>query len=132
MKRNIGVELCLSCNIHAKMIAGTYSDHHFGWWKDHHVPVAIGIWICFCSYSYIITDKLQTDDVGIFCCPLSEEYFLAAKHFNLTRSDIQKLRVNTVDMIFAGEGGKERLRRIYSSWNEMLKEVLLRYILGAY
>ncbi|KAI4636787.1 hypothetical protein J4E93_010912 [Alternaria ventricosa] len=29
-QHGIGVELCLSCNVHAKMITGTYSDHHFG------------------------------------------------------------------------------------------------------
>ncbi|ESZ96323.1 hypothetical protein SBOR_3291 [Sclerotinia borealis F-4128] len=29
----LGLELCLSCNVHAKMITGTYGDHHFGeWW----------------------------------------------------------------------------------------------------
>jgi adenosine deaminase len=41
--RNIGVELCLSCNIHAKMITGTYSDHHFGWWKDSPSGVALSV-----------------------------------------------------------------------------------------
>ena len=38
---NVGVELCLSCNVHAKMITGTYSDHHFGWWKSNHAAVAL-------------------------------------------------------------------------------------------
>jgi adenosine deaminase len=40
-KENIGVELCLSCNVHAKMITGTYSDHHFGMWRHSNVPVII-------------------------------------------------------------------------------------------
>jgi adenosine deaminase len=40
-KDNIGVELCLSCNVHAKMITGTYSDHHFGMWRCSSVPVAL-------------------------------------------------------------------------------------------
>lgn len=32
-RRELGLELCLSCNVHAKMITGTYGDHHFGeWW----------------------------------------------------------------------------------------------------
>ncbi|CAG5180811.1 uncharacterized protein ALTATR162_LOCUS9437 [Alternaria atra] len=61
-----GVELCLSCNVHAKMITGTYSDHHFGMWRNSSVPVA-----------------LSTDDVGVFCSPLSQEYYLAAQHFHL-------------------------------------------------
>ena len=33
VKRKLGLELCLSCNVHAKMITGTYGDHHFGWWR---------------------------------------------------------------------------------------------------
>jgi adenosine deaminase len=40
-KENIGVELCLSCNVHAKLITGTYSDHHFGFWRQTGVPVAL-------------------------------------------------------------------------------------------
>ncbi len=40
-QENIGVELCLSCNVHAKMITGTYSDHHFGIWKQTSVPVTL-------------------------------------------------------------------------------------------
>jgi adenosine deaminase len=42
-KENIGVELCLSCNVHAKMITGTYSDHHFGMWRHSSVPVALSV-----------------------------------------------------------------------------------------
>lgn len=40
-EQNIGVELCLSCNVHAKLITGTYSDHHFGMWKEMDVPLAL-------------------------------------------------------------------------------------------
>lgn len=40
-KENIGVELCMSCNVHAKLITGTYSDHHFGFWRQTRVPVAL-------------------------------------------------------------------------------------------
>jgi adenosine deaminase len=42
-KENIGVELCLSCNVHAKMITGTFSDHHFGMWRHSTVPVALSV-----------------------------------------------------------------------------------------
>ena len=44
-QENIGVELCLSCNVHAKMITGTYSDHHFGIWRHTRVPVALSVCI---------------------------------------------------------------------------------------
>jgi adenosine deaminase len=43
-RENIGLELCLSCNVHAKMITGSYSDHHFGIWRHSNVPVAICVW----------------------------------------------------------------------------------------
>jgi adenosine deaminase len=42
-KEDIGVELCLSCNVHAKMITGTYPDHHFGMWRHSTVPVALSV-----------------------------------------------------------------------------------------
>jgi adenosine deaminase len=33
-RSGIGLELCLSCNVHAKMIIGSFEAHHFGeWWK---------------------------------------------------------------------------------------------------
>lgn len=42
-KANIAVELCLSCNVQAKMIVGSYPDHHFGAWKNSSVPVALSV-----------------------------------------------------------------------------------------
>lgn len=54
-ERNIGVELCLSCNVHAKMITGTYSDHHFGMWRHSNVPVALSVCICTVEHWYILT-----------------------------------------------------------------------------
>jgi adenosine deaminase len=43
IKRKLGLELCLSCNVHAKMITGTYSDHHFGWWRETGCPIALSV-----------------------------------------------------------------------------------------
>lgn len=43
VKRKLGLELCLSCNVHAKMITGTYGDHHFGWWRDTGCPIALSV-----------------------------------------------------------------------------------------
>lgn len=40
-RQNIGVELCLSCNIHASLITGSYADHHFGMWRHSSVPVIL-------------------------------------------------------------------------------------------
>ncbi|KAF2851345.1 Metallo-dependent hydrolase [Plenodomus tracheiphilus IPT5] len=96
---NIGVELCLSCNVHAKMITGTYSDHHFGMWRHTKVPVA-----------------LSTDDVGVFCSALSNEYYLAAQHFGLGRKEIKALSERAVDSIFSGPDEQARLRNIFADW----------------
>ncbi|KAF2762600.1 Metallo-dependent hydrolase, partial [Pseudovirgaria hyperparasitica] len=99
VSRQIGVELCLSCNVHAKMIVGSYPDHHFGWWRQHPNLVALG-----------------TDDVGIFCSPLSEEYALAARHFDLTVSDVKRLCEGAISQAFASDDEKQRLMLQLDSW----------------
>lgn len=114
-KENIGVELCLSCNVHAKMITGTYSDHHFGMWRHSSVPVALSVRrTSHCRKPH--TDHVQTDDVGVFCSPLSQEYYLAAQHFGLDRNDIRALCERAVDSIFTGADEHARLKRIYAEW----------------
>lgn len=60
---------------------------------------------------------LKTDDVGVFCSPLSEEYFLAITHFNLGQEDVKKLCEGVVNAIFADEEEKGRIRGIYASWD---------------
>lgn len=40
-EENIGVELCLSCNVHAKLTTGTYADHHFGYWSKTGVHLSL-------------------------------------------------------------------------------------------
>ncbi|KAL5115520.1 hypothetical protein ACEQ8H_006583 [Pleosporales sp. CAS-2024a] len=98
-QESIGVELCLSCNVHSKLITGTYSDHHFGFWRHSSVPVA-----------------LSTDDVGIFDSPLSLEYYLAAQHFALTRGDVKVLCKGAIDSIFGGPDEKARLQKVLAEW----------------
>lgn len=43
LRLKIGVELCISCNVHAKMITGSFQDHHFGWWRNSGVGVALSV-----------------------------------------------------------------------------------------
>ncbi|KAL4934121.1 putative adenosine deaminase [Aspergillus undulatus] len=94
-RRRLGLELCISCNVHAKMFDGGFLDHHFGYWRHEDCPIA-----------------LCTDDVGFFCSPVSTEYLLAAEHFQLDRSEIIKILRRAVDSIFSGDREKERLRRL--------------------
>ncbi|KAK3389168.1 adenosine deaminase [Podospora didyma] len=101
-QKDIGLELCMSCNVHAKMIPGSFGDHHFGYyWKDTQ-----------CSIS------LCTDDVGIFQSSVSNEYLLAAKHFGLGRDDLAKLSRRAVDSIFGGEAEKDRMRKLLSAFEK--------------
>jgi len=40
----LGLELCLSCNVHACMITGGFEAHHFGeWWKVKECVVALSV-----------------------------------------------------------------------------------------
>jgi adenosine deaminase len=41
IERKIGLELCLSCNVHAKLITGTFGDHHFGFWRGRGCPMVL-------------------------------------------------------------------------------------------
>ncbi|KAJ4391222.1 hypothetical protein N0V93_004839 [Gnomoniopsis smithogilvyi] len=95
----LGLELCLSCNVHADMIQGGFEGHHFGeWWKVDECTVV-----------------LCTDDVGVFGSPLSNEYRLVAKHFGLSESEIRMLARRGIDVIFGGEEEKSRLRKLMAS-----------------
>lgn len=58
------------------------------------------------------TDKTQTDDVGVFGSPLSNEYRLVAEHFGLSEPQIRALARKGIEVIFAGPEEKQRLREI--------------------
>jgi adenosine deaminase len=109
----MGLELCLSCNVHAGMISGGFEAHHFGeWWRVDSCVVVLGVSI----FQHVILCKQltvpETDDVGVFGSPLSNEYALVAEHFRLTRSDICALVRKGVDVIFGDKEEKQRLRGI--------------------
>ncbi|PKY08887.1 Metallo-dependent hydrolase [Aspergillus campestris IBT 28561] len=105
-KRGLGLELCLSCNVHASMFDGGFADHHFGeWWGGSDCVVV-----------------LCTDDVGFFCSPVSNEYLLAAEHFKLSRADILRLCRRSYDVIFEDETEKERLRQLLDEFESNYAE----------
>lgn len=60
----------------------------------------------------MILTRIQTDDVGFFCSPVSNEYLLAAQHFGLDREDLVRIAKRSVESIFGGEKEKERLRNL--------------------
>ncbi|EME39147.1 hypothetical protein DOTSEDRAFT_138852 [Dothistroma septosporum NZE10] len=91
-KRNLGLELCLSCNVLADLTHGGFANHHFGKWYMRDCPVA-----------------LCTDDVGVFGSSVSNEYLLAAQHFQLSRADLIWLASGAVPSIFGGEDEEDRM-----------------------
>ena len=54
VRKGIGVELCVSCNVQAQMTQGGVGDHHFGFWKDSSCPVAL----CVCDSLLPMQSKL--------------------------------------------------------------------------
>lgn len=142
IKRELALELCISCNVHGKMLVmteggeeggeakvGSYEDHHFQrWWKEGVCPVVL----CVCAPSTLLLSQIQqilflhfiltptpllkTDDVGIFCSPLSNEYALVAQHFHLTPMQLCDLASSGINAIFAGEEEKTRLKTMMALW----------------
>lgn len=116
-RRKLGLELCLSCNVQAGLLIhstgrqresggvaegrGGFIDHHLGSWRGKGCPIVLG-----------------TDDVGIFESKLSQEYGLAMKHFGLCEKECVELCRRAVEVTFAREQDKERLRALISRFEE--------------
>ena len=52
------------------------------------------------------TNHYQTDDVGVFGSELSNEYLIAAQHFNLTREELIALSRASIGTSFASGDDK--------------------------
>lgn len=69
LERGIGVELCLSCNVLAKMMEhGTegFGDHHFGWWWGEGEGEGIAVSVGF--FSSFFFSSLSLGRVGSIAC----------------------------------------------------------------
>ncbi|GAA6224044.1 adenosine deaminase-like protein [Lates japonicus] len=102
LKNNIPLELCLTSNIKGQTVP-CYTEHHFKYWYQLGHPSVI----C-------------TDDKGVFCTDLSQEYQLAASTFGLSREAIWKLSHQAIDCIFAPETVKQQLRQ---KWIDLQPQV---------
>ncbi|CAK6961590.1 adenosine deaminase-like protein isoform X1 [Scomber scombrus] len=98
IKNNIPLELCLTSNVKGQTVLN-YSKHHFKYWYQLGHPSVI----C-------------TDDKGVFCTDLSQEYQLAASTFGLSREAVWTLSQQAIDCIFAPEAVKQQLRQ---KWTEL-------------
>ena len=43
LRRGLGLELCLSCNVLAEMTEGGFKGHHFGEWRGSRCPIALSV-----------------------------------------------------------------------------------------
>uniref|UniRef100_A0A3P8RQD7 N6-Methyl-AMP deaminase n=1 Tax=Amphiprion percula TaxID=161767 RepID=A0A3P8RQD7_AMPPE len=102
VKNSIPLELCLTSNVKGQTVP-CYSKHHFNYWYQLGHPSVI----C-------------TDDKGVFCTDLSQEYQLAASTFGLSNEDIWKLSQQAIDCIFAPEDVKQQLKQ---KWKELHPQV---------
>ncbi|KAK6533474.1 hypothetical protein TWF694_002413 [Orbilia ellipsospora] len=104
--RKLCIELCLSCNVYAKMLPcrhdnGSFLDHHFKYWWRTDCPVALG-----------------TDDIGVFLSSLSNEHYLASQHFRVNKYELWHLPFYSIDAIFGDHIEKERLRSVLLAWGK--------------
>lgn len=56
LRRKIGVELCVSCNVQAKMTTGGVGGHHFGWWRERGGSIVLCV-----SHAYLILRRFWID-----------------------------------------------------------------------
>lgn len=94
----IPLELCLTSNVKGQTVP-SYSKHHFQYWYQLGHPCVI----C-------------TDDKGVFCTELSQEYQLAASTFGLTREAVWRHSEQAIDCTFAPEPIKQQLKQ---TWKKM-------------
>ncbi|XP_034541185.1 adenosine deaminase-like protein [Notolabrus celidotus] len=102
LKNKIPLELCLTSNVKGQTVP-CYSKHHFKYWYQLGHPSVI----C-------------TDDKGVFCTDLSQEYQLAASTFGLSHEEIWKLSQQAIDCIFAPDNVKQQLKQ---KWIDMKPQV---------
>ena len=105
----LGLELCVSCNVQAKLIEGGVTHHHFISWIKTACPVILCVSVPVPHETHWLTALMQTDDVGVFGSKLSNEYFLIAQAFNLSRDNLIDLCDQAVEAIFGDEHQKQRL-----------------------
>ncbi|XP_063053148.1 adenosine deaminase-like protein [Engraulis encrasicolus] len=102
-RNNIPLELCLTSNVKGQTVP-SYDKHHFQhWYKLGHPCI-----IC-------------TDDKGVFCTSLSQEYQLAASTFDLSKEVMWDLSQRAIGCTFAPPAVKERLEQ---TWAELRPRLL--------
>ncbi|XP_071528704.1 N6-Methyl-AMP deaminase isoform X2 [Panulirus ornatus] len=87
----IPLEICVSSNIKSRTVK-SIKDHHLMHWRKEGHPIII----C-------------TDDKGVFATSLSEEYFICAETFNLSKDDLSELCISAAEATFLPKPEKHQL-----------------------
>jgi hypothetical protein len=127
-------ELCLTSNVKGQTVS-SYSQHHFLYWYQMGHPSVICVSVfpkCVWHKRLTINSTLvllasqictlilwcscfQTDDKGVFCTDLSQEYQLAASTFNLSQEDMWTLSQKAIDCTFA----PDLQQHLHQKWLEL-------------
>ena len=59
--------------------------------------------------------SISTDDKGVFACTLTGEYVHVAAAFDLDLPQLQRLSRAAIELVFAGEDVKQRLRTLWDA-----------------
>ncbi|XP_028814948.1 N6-Methyl-AMP deaminase [Denticeps clupeoides] len=102
-KNNIPLELCLTSNVKGQTVP-SYDKHHFLYWYQLGHPCVI----C-------------TDDKGVFCTDLSQEYQLAASTFGLSNEAVWTLSQRAIACSFAPQDIKNQLEQ---KWTKLRPQIL--------
>ncbi|XP_017328849.1 adenosine deaminase-like protein isoform X1 [Ictalurus punctatus] len=102
-KLNIPLELCLTSNVKGQTVP-SYDKHHFQYWYERQHPCV-----------------LCTDDKGVFCTDLSQEYQLTASTFGLSQEAVWSLSLQAIHCSFAPEALKQKL---VQRWAELRPHIL--------
>ncbi|GLT52605.1 hypothetical protein SLA2020_259370 [Shorea laevis] len=98
----IPVEICLTSNITTASVSSIDIHHFIDLYNSKHPLV------------------LCTDDSGVFSTSLSREYKLASSAFGLGSTKMFQLAKTAIDFIFADDGVKKDLIKIFESASEKL------------
>ncbi|XP_021934884.1 adenosine deaminase-like protein isoform X2 [Zootermopsis nevadensis] len=98
---HIPVELCLTSNVKCGTVEN-YKKHHFIHLFTAKHPIV-----------------LATDDKGVFATSLSEEYVLAANSYDLSKEQLWKMTMSSIDYTFASEEEKNRLKQMFMQIKEL-------------
>jgi len=95
LDKRIPLEICLTSNVHTGAVK-SLDDHPFGY-----------------LYRYKFRVTLNTDDRLMSNITLTDEYDVAAREFDLTLDDLEKLTINAMKSAFIPY--KQRIRIIYDT-----------------